>query len=88
MSCIIHLISVNCVDKRIDGRLRSRHGKILFLTKSLSMATLKTQKNDASVFDFIQSIDGEGKKADSLTLIGIFEEITGCSAKMRGKSII
>lgn len=52
------------------------------------MAELKTQKNDASVIDFINTVDDETKKQDSLVLLKIFEECTGEKAAMWGGSII
>jgi hypothetical protein len=52
------------------------------------MAELKTQKNDASVIDFINSVKDETKKQDSLKLLKLFEEVTGEKATMWGTSII
>jgi hypothetical protein len=52
------------------------------------MAELKTQKNDASVIDFINSVKDETKKNDSLRLLELFEEATGEKATMWGTSII
>lgn len=52
------------------------------------MAEPKTQKNDASVIDFIKSVDDESKRQDSLALLKIFEECTGEKAVMWGGSII
>jgi hypothetical protein len=52
------------------------------------MAELKTQKNDSSVLDFINSAEDEGKKKDSLELLKIFEECTGEKPAMWGGSII
>ena len=52
------------------------------------MAELKTQKNDASVHDFISSIEDEAKKQDCLTLLEIFKECTGEIPVMWGMSII
>jgi hypothetical protein len=52
------------------------------------MAELKTKKNDASVIDFINTLQDEAKKQDSLELLKIFKECTGLEPKMWGSSII
>ncbi len=52
------------------------------------MAELKTKVNDASVTDFLNAVPEETKRADSFTLLKIFEEITGEKAKMWGSSIV
>src|SRR5688572_28763318 len=54
------------------------------------MAELKTQKNDASVLDFIAAATAgdDAKKQDSLALLKIFEECTGKEGAMWGSSII
>ena len=52
------------------------------------MAELKTQKNDASVIDFINSLNDDVKKQDSLKLLEIFEECTGEKPIMWGTSIV
>ena len=52
------------------------------------MAELKTQKNDASVLDFINSVQDEIKKQDCLRLLEIFKECTGEQSVMWGSSII
>ena len=52
------------------------------------MAELKTQKNDASVLDFINSVEDETKKQDCLRLLEIFKECTGEQPAMWGSSII
>lgn len=52
------------------------------------MAEIKTKVNDASVIDFINSVEDEQKRKDSLQLLSIFEELTGETAKMWGTSII
>ncbi len=53
-----------------------------------SMAELKTQKNNASVLDFINSVEGESKKQDSLRLLEIFKDCTGEEPAMWGPSIV
>ncbi|MFD2166981.1 DUF1801 domain-containing protein [Thalassotalea euphylliae] len=52
------------------------------------MSTLKTQENDASVEDFINSIDHPQKEHDARTLVSFFEAITGKPPRMWGNSII
>jgi len=48
----------------------------------------KMKENDNSVVEFIESVGNEKKKADAYKLLEIFEEVTGCKAKMWGTSII
>lgn len=50
--------------------------------------TIKTLVNDASVEDFINTVDDEVKKKDSFTLLKLFSKITGEKPKMWGSSII
>ncbi len=52
------------------------------------MAEIKTKVNNASVKDFLNSIEDEQKKSDSFELLNIYEEITGEKAKMWGTSIV
>lgn len=52
------------------------------------MAELKTKLNDSSVEQFLNSIEDVQKRADSLKILSIMEEITGEPAKMWGASII
>lgn len=52
------------------------------------MAELKTQKNKASVTEFIASVDDEVKRKDSLQLLKIFKEVTKEKPSMWGSSII
>jgi hypothetical protein len=52
------------------------------------MAELKTQKNDASVRDFINLVEDESKKQDCLKLLEIFKECTGEEPSMWGSSIV
>lgn len=52
------------------------------------MAELKTKENDASVDDFINSIQDVQKRMDSKKLKTIFEELSGYPAKMWGSSIV
>ena len=52
------------------------------------MAELKTQKNDASVLDYINAVDNDIKKQDCLKLLEIFKQCTGEEPVMWGKSIV
>lgn len=52
------------------------------------MSELKTTENDASVYEFIDAIEDEAKKQDSLALLEIFRRITGEEPRMWGKAII
>lgn len=52
------------------------------------MAELKTQPNESSVSEFLETVESETKKADSFTIKTIMEEITGSPAVMWGSSII
>lgn len=51
------------------------------------MAELKTQKNDADVNEFIESVDPK-KQEDSRTLIAMMKDITGEEPSMWGSNII
>lgn len=52
------------------------------------MAELKTKKNDASVMDFLQSVENEQRRTDSLRLLEIMTEVTGEEPVMWGPSIV
>lgn len=52
------------------------------------MSTIKTHVNDTSVEDFINSVDGDVKKADAFALLEMHKELTGEPAKMWGSSMI
>lgn len=52
------------------------------------MAKLKTIPNDASVEEFINSIENVQKRADSQRIIAILSDITGEQPQMWGGSII
>ncbi|MBR9861062.1 DUF1801 domain-containing protein, partial [bacterium] len=52
------------------------------------MAENKTQKTNASVLDFINSVDHKKRKEDALVLLDIFKEETGEEPAMWGPSII
>ena len=52
------------------------------------MAELKTQKNNASVEDFLNSVEDEKKRADSFAILELMREVTGDEPAMWGTSII
>lgn len=52
------------------------------------MAELKTKKNNLSAREFINSVDDDQKRKDSLELLRIYEDITSEKATMWGSSII
>lgn len=52
------------------------------------MAELKTKLNKASVRDFIGKVPDKEKKQDSLTLLKLFQDVTGEEPKMWGSSMI
>jgi len=51
-------------------------------------AELKTKVNDASVMDFLKSVEDEQKRDDSLEIARIMEQITKEKPKMWGPSIV
>ena len=52
------------------------------------MGELKTKKNDASVRDFLDSVENETRRKDSLKLLEMFTRLTGETPKMWGSSIV
>jgi hypothetical protein len=52
------------------------------------MAELKTKLTDASVTEFINSIEDEEKRADSFEILKIMKQVTKEEPKMWGSSII
>jgi len=52
------------------------------------MAELKTKLNDASVTDFLNGIEDEGKRADSFEVLKMMEQATKQAPKMWGSSIV
>lgn len=52
------------------------------------MTELKTQQSDASVNSFLESIEHEKRKADTVTVCDLIARLTGWNARMWGKSII
>lgn len=52
------------------------------------MAELKTKKNNASVSEFLKSVDDPRKRADCKAVAKMMREATGNRAKMWGSSIV
>ena len=52
------------------------------------MAAIKTTVNDANVKDFINNVEDDVKRQDSLALLKLFSKVTGEKPKMWGSSII
>ena len=52
------------------------------------VSTIKTKVTDASVEDFINSVESDTKKQDSFTLLEIYKRATGEDPKMWGAAII
>ena len=52
------------------------------------MAELKTQKNDASVEDYLNAVEHPGKRADSYAILELMREVTGEEPAMWGTSIV
>jgi hypothetical protein len=52
------------------------------------MAEIKTKKTTVSVTDFLNSLPDTGQRQDSQTLVELFQQASGCEAKMWGPSII
>ena len=52
------------------------------------MAELKTQKNDASVLDFLNAVENEKRRTDALKVNELMREITGEKPAMWGPSIV
>lgn len=52
------------------------------------MVENKTQPNDLSVDNFLNSIPDDQKRQDSITIVNLMREITGSDPRMWGDSII
>lgn len=52
------------------------------------MAENKTQKTDANVTDFLNSIPDEKKRQDSFALLELMRQVTGLEPRMWGASIV
>lgn len=51
-------------------------------------STIKTKINDASVEDFINSVENEARRQDGFKLLEIYKRVTGEPAKMWGSSMV
>ena len=52
------------------------------------MASLKTQKNDASVEEYLNSVADDRKRKDSFAILELMRDVTGEEPAMWGTSII
>jgi hypothetical protein len=52
------------------------------------MAELKTQKNDASVQDFLAKVADDTRRADCYSVLAMMQEVTGEAPSMWGASIV
>ena len=52
------------------------------------VAEIKTRETDASVDDFLNSVDNEQKRKDSFHVLKMMEKATGEKPKMWGSSIV
>lgn len=52
------------------------------------MAELKTQKNEESVTDFLNTVENEKKRQDAFKILKLMQEVTGEEPAMWGSSII
>lgn len=52
------------------------------------MAELKTRRNDASVTDFLNTVEHEQKRKDAFAILDLMEEATGEAPQMWGSSIV
>ena len=52
------------------------------------MAELKTKKNNASVTEFLNSVEDEKRRKDAKSVLKMMKEVTGEKPKMWGPSII
>ena len=52
------------------------------------MPELKTQRNDASVRDYLDAVEHPGKRADSYAILELMREVTGEEPAMWGTSIV
>ena len=52
------------------------------------MAEVKTKENDASVTDFLNSVEDTQRREDSSAVLKMMQAITRCEPKMWGPSII
>ena len=52
------------------------------------MAELKTRPNDASVLDFLSSVESESKRDDCYEIMNMMQDVSGEEPRMWGSSII
>ncbi len=52
------------------------------------MAELKTQRNDKDVLAYVNSIDNDIRRQDSLSILALMQQVTGEEPVMWGESII
>lgn len=52
------------------------------------MAQLKTQKNDASVEEFLNTVENEKKRKDSFAVLNLMREVSGDEPSMWGTDIV
>jgi hypothetical protein len=52
------------------------------------VAELKTKKNEASVEDFLKTVENEKKRTDSFAILKLMQEVTGEEPAMWGESIV
>jgi hypothetical protein len=52
------------------------------------MAELKTQPNQSSVVDYLNTVENEVKRADSFAILHLMQEVTGEEPRMWGDSIV
>ena len=57
-------------------------------TIAITMAELKTQKNKASVAEFLNGVENEKRRKDSKAVLKMMKEITGEKPTMWGPSIV
>jgi len=83
---------IRYLDKLVDELAKGKGKnikKINNLNKHHFMSELKTKQNEADVLQFIETFaDTEQKKKDSMEILHLMQETSGCEPKMWGASII
>ena len=54
----------------------------------MAKAKLKTSQNEGNVLDFLQSVENEKRRADSLVVLELMQKITEEEPRMWGSSIV
>jgi Domain of unknown function (DU1801) len=54
----------------------------------MAKTVIKTRETDASVDDFIASVENDTRRSDAIKVLDMFKRITGESAKMWGPAIV